>query len=559
MAKPGGTIRDFQTADFPHFDVLSTAVGGVTAVASAGTYSKMVKYATEKYPAQPDGSVEPDLTEGFEVSPDGLTVTFKVRQGAKWDSRPPTSGRVIDAADFIFSWDKFVNLNQDALGFWYDSERSPQGSVESLQATDDSTIVMKLHRPDPALFDMLASFNFWIMPRESDGQFDPAKLVRGHGPYRVAEYVPSVRIVYEKNPDYYLEDRPFPDRWEKPIVAEYASQLAQFRAGNIMTNIFGRVQEDITPTKADIPDLLLLNDGYFDRNYHFFTFGYEGDIGQSPFKDQRLRQAASMLIDREGYLSAIEPVDIYAKAGIELETAFQTVVAAGWTQYYLDPQSTEFGPAGKYLEFNPSEAKKLMSAAGYANGVEAEMFYLQAANYASWNYSQKFEVMSQMLREGGVNLKLTGLDYENYLNNYYFGYLSSQYLSGQKKGYTGIAFLLERPWAALEINLFANMHKDGAGFHGMTPNGEDPHLGDPKVNDLVSKIRTTLDKEDQVGMVNDLARYMTEQAYYIPNPTTSKPLSLWWPAIGNLGVDVRYLGIGVPLNWWVDSTKPPLA
>jgi peptide/nickel transport system substrate-binding protein len=556
-AKPGGTIRDFQTADFPHFDVASTNQSAVTQVGRF-TLSKLVKYVTQKYPAQADGSVEGDLAESVEVSPDGLTVTFKVRQGAKWDSRPPTSGRVVDAEDVVFSWNKFVNLNTDALDLWYDSQRSPQGSVESVQATDDSTVVMKLRKPDSSLFHLLVQ-RFYIVPRESDGQFDPRSEVRGHGPYRIAEYEPSLRIVYEKNPDYYRNDRPFPDRLERPIISEYATRLAQFRAGNIMTDIFIGTQEDVVPTKTDLPDLLLLNDGSFSRRMEsFITFGYEGDISQSPFKDQRLRQAASMMIDREGYLIAMENVDNFARAGIELDTAIQTVVAAGWPDYYLDPKSPEFGPSANYLEFNPSEATKLMSAVGYPDGVQSEMFFLSEETYGP-PYRKSFEVMSAMLIDGGMDLKLTGLTYDNYLDNHYFGYISTDYLAGKKKGYTGVYFCAERPFPTIEITLFATMHKDGSAFHGMTPNGENAHLGDPKVNDLIDKIRTTTEKENQVGMVRDLTRYMTAQAYYLPRPSTSKPLSLWWPAIGNLGVDRTYPGGSDFINWWVDSTKPPLA
>jgi hypothetical protein len=102
------------------------------------------------------------------------------------------------------------------------------------------------------------------------------------------------------------------------------------------------------------------------------------------------------------------------------------------------------------------------------------------------------------------------------------------------------------------------MHKDGSAFHGMTPDGRNAHLGDPKVNDMVDRIKRETDRPSQVKQVHELTRYMTEQAYYIPRPSTSKPLSLWWPAIGNVGVDRNYPGGSVNRHWWVDASKAPL-
>jgi hypothetical protein len=167
--------------------------------------------------------------------------------------------------------------------------------------------------------------------------------------------------------------------------------------------------------------------------------------------------------------------------------------------------------------------------------------------------------MTSMLGSGGINLRLRDLAYNNYLDNHYFGYLSADYLSGAKKGYSGAVFLAERGFPTISNTLFATMHKDGSAFHGMTPDGRNAHLGDPKVNEAVEKIKLETDIPSQVKLVHELTRYMTGQAYYIPRPSTAKLLSLWWPVIGNLGVDRNYPGGSINRNWWVDTSKPPLA
>src|SRR5690606_34343470 len=99
-------------------------------------------------------------------------------------------------------------------------------------------VVIKLSEFDPSIIPLLADRGrLYIGPRESDGGFDPKTEIRGHGPYILDEYVPSSRVVWKKNPDYFFKDRPFFDVIEKPIITEYSTQLAQSRTGNIYTPV----------------------------------------------------------------------------------------------------------------------------------------------------------------------------------------------------------------------------------------------------------------------------------------------------------------------------------
>ena len=78
--------------------------------------------------------------------------------------------------------------------------------------------------------------------------------------------------------------------------------LAQFRAGNIWTSVAS--QEDVVQTKRDVPPTLLRQAPAFGTTISpVITFGYEGD---SPFKDTRVRQALSMMIDREAFIDVID-------------------------------------------------------------------------------------------------------------------------------------------------------------------------------------------------------------------------------------------------------------
>jgi ABC-type transport system substrate-binding protein len=74
----------------------------------------MLRFETPVFPQLGDGTLEGEAADSFELSEDKLRLTFKIRQGMKWDARDPTNGRVLDTQDVLFSWKKFEELNQSA-------------------------------------------------------------------------------------------------------------------------------------------------------------------------------------------------------------------------------------------------------------------------------------------------------------------------------------------------------------------------------------------------------------------------------------------------------------
>jgi ABC-type transport system substrate-binding protein len=563
-AKQGGVLKHFATADInPHFDSLANNGSGPLSMSAAYAYPRLAKYAIVKYPKQYEaGSFEGDLAESWEVSPDKLTITFKIRQGVKWDARPPTNGRLADANDVMRSWEKFKALNPGASTYVYNAETAPSAPVENMTSPDDRTIVLKLKEPDSSTIAQFAGTTFSPMPKEFDGGFDARTTVRGHGPYILEDYRPSGSFTWARNPDYYVKGRPFIDRIEVPIVPEYATRLAQFKAGAIHTDVvggFGGGQADIVPTKKAQSELaLVVADTYPTQNSWHMMFGWDGN---APFKDKRMRQAVSMLIDREGVIDAIDNRDGFRKDGLELDVAYGTVVSAGWTGYWLDPQNEkEFGPNARYLQYNPEEARKLISAAN-GNGAQFDFHYNSSPTFPI--QGRYVELFNAMLLSGGLKPSLDGIaNATEYQDNYYYGYVSKLYAAGQKKGYDGIAMGQERPFATVALMIHGTLHKDGAFYHGMTPDGLNVQNGDPKVNDLAIRIKTEYDVEKQQTLVHELIRYFTEQSYYIPQVSQAKGYSLWWPAIGNLGAFSNGVSPNLwterHLHWWMDPSKKPL-
>ena len=100
-AKPGGTlVFPLPSENFLNMDPYGVTIGSAHA---PWGYSRLVMYRPAKYPNTPQGEVDPDGAQSWEMSPDGLRFTFKLRPNLKLDPRPPTSGRLLTAQDVVYS------------------------------------------------------------------------------------------------------------------------------------------------------------------------------------------------------------------------------------------------------------------------------------------------------------------------------------------------------------------------------------------------------------------------------------------------------------------------
>jgi ABC-type transport system substrate-binding protein len=275
------------------------------------------------------------------------------------------------------------------------------------------------------------------------------------------------------------------DYEEQPHVVEYANRMAQFRTGAVWPTI-GVVAEDIVPTKRDIPALMMAQGEVYASAPTQVSFGYEGD---SPFKDKRMRQAIAYAIDRDLIIDAQLNRDNFKKEGLDLPIRRSTSIGPAWEGFWLDPDDDKaFGPNAKYFrDFSPAESKKLMAAAGFANGANSTLHFVKGQYSAT--YERTAEILAGMFNDVGIKAPATPHDYNNdYIPNYYYAYQGAR-----SNGFNGMIYRAELSYPTCQAGLYGNIHKDGGRYRGLTPTGQNAKQGDPYLNSTIEKIKQEFD------------------------------------------------------------------
>ncbi len=334
-----------------------------------------------------------DAVETYELSPDKMKLTLKIRSNLGTDPRPPLNGRNLTAEDVMFSWNKWSTvspLRSDLV-----NSLNPDGPVAKVSSPDASTVVFDLAFPSVILLDYLTDgFYFWVMPKESDGGFDPKAEAHGGGPYYVTDFLQGAKLTMARNDNFYEKPIPYYDKLNYFIVPEVAAQLAQFEAGQLDvapgTAITNDKVVDVYKrhTQTQLYKLPILNVAATSR------FGYAPG---EPFLDIRVRQAISMSYDRASLAEYFTNKSKLAAQGLDVDAKWASHLSAMWPMTGDPSNPKTFGPNAQYFAHNPDEAKKLLDAAGQTN---LEFTY-HIDNFSQSNISDA-ELLAGQLRDAGL-------------------------------------------------------------------------------------------------------------------------------------------------------------
>jgi peptide/nickel transport system substrate-binding protein len=550
QAKKGGILKDRLTADTatmdPHGPIapLNTPARHV--------YSTLVRQKMGLM-APSTTDLVGDLAESWEVSPDGLTINLKLRQNVKWHNRAPVSGRAFDAQDVVTSWKRYETTAP--LRGLVANSANPTAPFLSLTATDNRTIQAKLKEPLAYALSQLASFgsftgNMIILPKEVDGGgFDVRRDMIGTGPFQLDNYTPSVGYTLKANRDYWDQQANFVDQINYPIVIDNSQVEAQLKAGNI--HVFAPRAENLFQLKRDEPKFNIYSTD-MTVAVTVMTFGALPETN-NPTRDERVRQAFSMSMDRDAWIDAFFNVSNFKKDGLDVNTRWNSALPLDFDGYWLDPKGKDFGPNAKYYQHDPAEAKKLLAAAGHSNGMNLKSNRI--TTNAIGDLYRHAEVMEAMALDGGFKISVSAVDYAT-------DYIPKiRDANGQ---YEGIAFHSvtgTTPWRLHPISALAAEYwsKAGVTFKGFSTTGKNDKAGDPAVDSIIEKARLEKDINKQKAYAQDLQRMLATKIYGLIAPGAGNIFHLTWPAVRNYQTyrSVPSPAAGHHYGLWLDETKPP--
>jgi len=504
---------------------------------SGHVYSRLMKYEVMKYPEPAVSAVVPDAATSWETSPDGLTYTYKLRRGMKFDPRPPTNGRELTSQDVIFSWDRFAKLS--SFRSTMVNSVDPEAPVVSVTAPDAYTVVAKLAFPYGPFNINFGYYRYGqIMPTESDGGgFDPKSDARGTGAWRLKSFTPSVGQEFDRNPDWYDAGRVSLDGIQYTVLPEYTSALAQLQAGRLAT--YEVRAGDILSLKKAVPQLILQAGDAFPTSSPWIRFSYLPD---SPFRDVRVRQALSLLLDRDLYVTTFGNTDVFSKEGLDVDIRWHSPIPAGMDAYWLNPKDEKsLGPAARFYKYDPAEAKKLLRAAGHNTALESQF------TWSTSSPQQEGEVLKQMWEQhGDFKLPANVVDFVNEFRPNY---------SQNSNKHTGIAYSGASGYPDVDGWLWV-YYKDGSPRAG--------HLGadgkaDAELNRLIIAQRGELNEDKRTALLKDFQKYAAEKVYMLNGPGAATQFRLAWPWLGNFGMfrsnQDSLAAVEGWTHYWIDQSK----
>lgn len=353
---------------------------------AAKIYNGLVKY-------DKDLNIVGDLAHSWDISKNGLIITFRLRKNVRWHD-----GHPFTADDVLYTYNVMIDPKTPTA---YAGDFL---KVKKAEVLDAHTFRVTYDKPfAPALM----SWGSAILPKHLlDGKdITTSPLTRkpiGTGPYIFKEWVSGQKIVLISNPDYF-EGRPFIDGYIMRIIPDMATMFLELRANGID-------RMGLTP----IQYTRQTENNFFKNNFNkyrylSFSYTYLGYNLQNPlFKDKRVRQAISYAINKEEIIHGV------------LKGLGKTATGP------YKPGSWAYNPNVKTYPYDPNKARELLARAGWrdsdGDGIldkDGVPFAFEIiTNQGNEVRAKCAEIIQRRLSEIGIKVKIRILEWAAFVNDF---------------------------------------------------------------------------------------------------------------------------------------------
>ncbi len=461
---------NFATSADPNFNPWSPSGYMESQTVTEIIFDGLTKWGTDYTPI-------PSLATSWEPSKDGLTWTFKLREGVKWHDGQPFS-----SDDVVYTFNEIVLKKE--LGA---NGSSNYTDVEKVVANGPNEVQFILKKPWSSLPNYLAYYAK-ILPKHIFAGQDPWKLTSfnkekpiGTGPFKIVKYSPGQSIELERNPDYFGGAAKIA-KVIVHIVPDTNTQIAQLLSGTL--------------NLVDVKDPTLLDRLKQNQNLNITPvtenkyYWISLDQSQERFQDVKVRQALLTAIDREAIIKGV--LKGYGE------------VATG----PIPPLQSKYHNADvqKY-PYDPEKAKELLKEAGYtpgADGIMQKDGKPLEIDMPTGQFSilvPATQLVQQYWQKIGVKVNLQVMEWNSFIQ---------QVVVNRKYDAT-------LNWWAMptdpDVLTYYHSSTAGTGFNI-------PGYKNPELDKLMEQGRAAATEEERVKIYNDMQKLMAEELPY---------LYLWYP------------------------------
>jgi peptide/nickel transport system substrate-binding protein len=290
----------------------------------------------------------PDLADSWTISSDGLTYTFKLRQGVRFHDGSPMTSRDVKA-----SYDKIIFPTGGVIS----ARKGTYQAVEAVEAPDPQTVRFRLKWPEGSFLVNLASPFSWIFKADilaRDVRWYETNVM-GTGPFKFVEHVKGSHWVAKKNPDYWDKGKPYLDGYRALFISSSSAQVAALRGERAHAQFRGLSPVDRDNLVQALGPKITVQESPWDC-VSLVAFNHE----RKPFDDKRVRRALTLALDRHGASRSLSRITVVKEVG---------GIQVPGTPWATPPAELEkLAGYGRDVAASRAEARRLLREAGVPDG-----------------------------------------------------------------------------------------------------------------------------------------------------------------------------------------------
>lgn len=403
----------------------------------------------------PSGDFAPDIAEKWET-PDDKTIVFHLNPNAKFQD-----GRPVTAQDFKFTFESTIDPKLSS------PKKSGYASIASFEAPDDHTFIVHMAEPNAGIFD---NFPYMLVPKGVETAA-LAKTPILAGAYKVVENKTDERISLEAF-NGWVGGTPKIANVTVRIIPDATTRVLELRRGTVNFAMNSVPYDQVDPFKNN-PDFKVITS--HGGAYQYLAFNLKDPI----LAKKEVRQAIAYAIDRNRIVR-----DLLHGYGSVTDTMFPP---GHWARAENLPT----------YPFDQAKAKQMLDAAGLRSVGGKPRFTINFRTSTDAEANQQAEMMQQMLREVGIELKIQSSEFSTFMDDIKNGRFQM--------------FSLRRAGVSDPDFYYTIFHSKS-----LAPNGQNRgYYVNPRVDQLIEQGRSTFDRTKRKAAYDEVQKILAEDLPYI--------------------------------------------